>query len=44
MRRGPVGQEVGIDPGDYAVFSADVPHMYEALVPATQIVPIMAYR
>ena len=44
MRLGPVGQEVVIDPGDYAVFSADVPHMYEALVPATQVVLIMEYQ
>lgn len=44
MRLGPVGQEVVVDPGDYAVFTGDVPHVYEALAPATRALLVIEYQ
>lgn len=44
MRLGPLGQEVVIEPGDYAVFAGDVPHLYEALAPGTRALLVMEYQ
>jgi len=43
MRLGPRGQEVELGVGDYASFSGDVPHSYEALEPATRLMLVMDY-
>jgi transcriptional regulator with XRE-family HTH domain len=42
-RAGPVGAEVELEPGDYARFPADRPHVYEALEPAASAVLVMEY-
>ncbi len=44
MRLGPLGQEVVIEAGDYAVFAGDVPHVYEALAPGTRALLVMEYQ
>ena len=43
IRLGPVGFEVELGEGDYAVFAADVPHCYEALADETRVVLVMEY-
>jgi transcriptional regulator with XRE-family HTH domain len=44
MRLGPLGQEVVVEPGDYAVFAGDVPHVYQALAPGTRALLVMEYQ
>jgi transcriptional regulator with XRE-family HTH domain len=44
IRSGPDGAEVELGPGDYAAFPGDVPHVYEALAPATWAVLVMEHR
>jgi transcriptional regulator with XRE-family HTH domain len=44
VRTGPAGSTVDLDPGDYAAFAGDVPHVYEALVPGTSAVLVMEHR
>lgn len=43
LRAGPVDTPVELAPGDYATFAGDVPHLYEALAPATWAVLIMEH-
>ncbi|HEY8373518.1 MAG TPA: XRE family transcriptional regulator [Pseudonocardiaceae bacterium] len=43
LRTGPVDQPVELDPGDYISFPGDVPHLYEALAPATSYVLVMEH-
>lgn len=43
VRTGPVDNPVELDPGDYAAFPGDVPHLYEALEPATTAVLVMEH-
>jgi len=43
VRVGPVDNPIELDPGDYAAFPGDVPHLYEALQPATTAVLIMEH-
>jgi transcriptional regulator with XRE-family HTH domain len=42
-RTGPADHPIELDPGDYAAFPGDVPHLYEALEPATTAVLIMEH-
>jgi transcriptional regulator with XRE-family HTH domain len=44
MRVGPSEAAVELGPGDRATFSADRPHIYEALAPATRAILVLAYR
>lgn len=37
LRLGPSDSPVELEPGDYISFSGDVPHLYEALEPATAV-------
>ena len=43
LRTGPAGNTVDLDPGDYATFAGDVPHVYEALAASTSLVLLMEY-
>jgi transcriptional regulator with XRE-family HTH domain len=43
MRVGPAGEEVELEPGDYAAFAGDVPHTYTALAPGTFAVLVMEH-
>ena len=43
VRTGPVDNPIELDPGDYAAFPGDVPHLYEALEPATTAVLVMEH-
>jgi quercetin dioxygenase-like cupin family protein len=42
-RLGPVDNPVELNPGDYVAFPGDVPHLYEALQPATTAVLVMEH-
>lgn len=44
LRVGPSEAAVELDPGDRATFTADRPHTYEALAPATRAILVLAYR
>jgi len=44
LRTGPEGSTVDLEPGDYATFAGDVPHVYEALAPGTSAVLVMEHR
>ncbi|MFY2560254.1 helix-turn-helix domain-containing protein [Corallococcus terminator] len=43
LRAGPTDATVELGPGDYATFSGDVPHTYEALSPHTVAVMVMEH-
>ncbi|SHG12745.1 helix-turn-helix domain-containing protein [Streptoalloteichus hindustanus] len=43
LRTGPVDGPVELAPGDYASFSGDVPHIYQALEPGTSYVLVMEH-
>lgn len=40
---GPVGSEIGIDPGDYVTYPGDTTHVFQALVPDTTCVLVMEH-
>jgi transcriptional regulator with XRE-family HTH domain len=44
IRGGPADAPVELGPGDYAAFPGDIPHVYEALEPATWAVLVMEHR
>ncbi|WP_326552676.1 helix-turn-helix domain-containing protein [Micromonospora sp. NBC_01813] len=44
LRTGPVDQPVELDPGDYVTFTADQPHIYQALAAGTVAVLVMEHR
>jgi transcriptional regulator with XRE-family HTH domain len=44
LRTGPVESTVDLEPRDYASFSAEVPHVYEALASGTSFVLLMEHR
>lgn len=44
LRTGPVDQPVDLDVGDYVSFTADQPHLYQAMTAGTSAVLIMEYR
>jgi transcriptional regulator with XRE-family HTH domain len=43
LRAGPADSTVDLEPGDYAAFAGDVPHVYEALAPGTSAVLMMEH-
>jgi transcriptional regulator with XRE-family HTH domain len=43
VRTGPADNPIELDPGDYAAFPGDVPHVYEALLPDTTAVLVMEH-
>lgn len=43
LAAGPRGETVELGPGDYLSYRGDVPHAYEALVPATTFVLVMQH-
>lgn len=43
LRCGPAEAAVELDPGDYAAFPGDAPHVYEALAPGTAFVLVMEH-
>lgn len=43
LRTGPADAPVDLGPGDYASFAGDVPHLYQALAPATWAVLVMEH-
>jgi transcriptional regulator with XRE-family HTH domain len=44
IRTGPADAPVELGPGDYAAFPGDIPHVYEALEPASWGVLVMEHR
>lgn len=44
LRTGPAEHPVDLDPGDYVMFNADQPHIYQALAAGTVAVLVMEHR